>query len=192
MIDEIDAWMTQARDADDREAFARVVEACHHLVRATLLRDTANTDLADELAQETLVRAWHRRAQYRSGTSPRAWLLAIARNQLIEHHRHQDRDRRHLRGLVQHELLRRRDNAAQEEGIGQHTRRIAVLRHYLQGIDPEHRELLDLVYARGLTTEAAAEALGLKPPACRQRLSRLLRMLRERLGSSLASEGAGP
>jgi RNA polymerase sigma-70 factor (ECF subfamily) len=103
---DLDAWMTAARDADDQEAFAHVVEACHHMVRATVLRDTANAELADEIAQEALVRAWERRQQYRPGSSPRAWLLAIARSQVMDYHRRQGRDRRHLRDLVQHELLR--------------------------------------------------------------------------------------
>ena len=80
MSDDLDVWMSQARDQGDQEAFARVVEDCHHLLRATLLRDTADPDLADELAQDAFARAWQKREQYRSGTSPRAWLLAIARS----------------------------------------------------------------------------------------------------------------
>src|SRR4051812_3961022 len=106
MSDDLDQWMTRARDQGDKDAFAMVVDSCHHLIRATMLRETADPELADELAQESLSRAWAKREQYHPGPSPRAWLITIARSQLMEYHRRQDRDRRHLRELVRQELLR--------------------------------------------------------------------------------------
>lgn len=173
--DDLDNWMSAARDQDDSEAFARVVESCHHLVRATVLRETANAELADEIAQEVLVRAWTKRSQYRSGTSPRAWLLAIARTQVIEHYRRHDRNRRHLGELVRQELMRHRDD--DDDPLAE--ARLNALQACLGEASDKNRELLDLVHRDGLSTEDAAEILGIKAPACRQRLSRLQRSLRE-------------
>lgn len=172
--EEIDAWMTAAQANNDQDAFALVVEHCHHLIRATMLRETADPDLADELAQEALARAWMKREQYRPGTSPRAWMMSIARSQLMEHHRRADRDRRHLRELVRQELLRHapRDDGRENQG------RLVALKACLEEIAPEHRQLLDLVHHQGMTSEDAAEILGIKAPACRQRLSRLQRALK--------------
>jgi RNA polymerase sigma-70 factor (ECF subfamily) len=181
--DELDAWMTKARDEGDRDAFARLVESCHHLLRASLLRDTADPELADELAQETLVRAWDKRHQYRPGTSPRSWLLTIARSQLMEYHRREERSRRHLKQLVREELLRKSDARDRDDD---RAGRLAAIRECLSGFDPRHRELLDLVHAKGLTTEGAAEILGIRPPACRQRLSRIQRALRKCAEKKLA------
>jgi RNA polymerase sigma-70 factor (ECF subfamily) len=166
--------MTQAKESSDKEAFALVVEACHHLIRATMLRETADPELADELAQEALSRAWAKRDQYHPGTSPRAWLIAIARSQLMEFHRRQDRDRRHLRELVRQELLRHQpaDESDQAERLG-------ALRACLAEIGDEHRRLFEMVHGEGFSSEAAAEALGIRPDACRQRLSRLQRKLKE-------------
>ena len=175
MADDLDEWMTAARDQGDQQAFAMVVEKCHHLIRATLLRETAEPELADEIAQEALTRAWAKREQYRPGTSPRAWLLTIARSQLMEHHRRQDRDRRHLRELVRQELLRQAPQENDNEQVG----RLNALKACLSEIGDDHRQLIDLVHNQGLTSDAAAEILGIKAPACRQRLSRLQRMLRE-------------
>ncbi len=174
MSDDLDAWMTAARDQGDQESYAMVVENCQHLIRATLLRETADPELADEIAQEALARAWAKREQYRPGTSPRAWLLSIARSQLMEHHRRQDRDRRHLRELVRQELLRHAPNPAGKEN---HVRLIA-LKACVEELGDEHRQLLDLVHNQGMTSDAAAEILSIKPPACRQRLSRLQRALK--------------
>lgn len=185
MADDLDQWMTLARERADQDAFAQVVERCHHLVRATMLRDTADPELADELAQEAFARAWTKREQYRPGTSPRAWLLAIARSQLMEHHRRADRDRRHLRELVRQELLRH--EPAEDNGDAQ--RRLAALQECLAEVPDEQRQLLDLVHSQGLTSDAAAELLGIKGPACRQRLSRLQRALRTCAEKRLAEAG---
>ena len=177
MADDLDAWMTRARDTGDQEAFAQVVESCHHLLRSTLLRDTGDPDLADEIAQDAFARAWTKREQYRSGTSPRAWLLTIARSQLMDHHRRQDRDRRHLKDLVRQELLRHLpelEEVPAEDGV-----RLTALKECLSQLGEDHRQLIDLVHGQGLTSEGAADELGIKPEACRQRLSRLQRRLRE-------------
>lgn len=187
MTDELDQWMTAARDADDQQAFARVVEACHHLLRSTILRETADAELADEIAQEAMVRAWTKRAQYRPGTSPRAWMLAIARRQLIEHHRRRGRDRRHLTELVRHELLRHQSTTP-EDHLNQ--ARQAALNQCIQELSDNQRELIDLVHGQGLTTEDAADILGIKPAACRQRLSRLQRSLRTAAEAKLAESDA--
>jgi len=172
--DELDQWMTLARDNADQDAYAQVVEHCHHLIRSTMLRETADPELADELAQDALARAWAKREQYRSGTSPRAWLLTIARSQLMEHHRRQDRDRRHLRDLVRTELLRH-----QPQESADFRERLAALRACMEEIGAEHARLFEMVHAQGLSSEAAAEEMGIKPDACRLRLSRLQRRLKE-------------
>ena len=83
----LDGLMTRAGQQDDQAAFAQLIEATHHLVRASILRQVGHIELADEIAQEVMVRAWQSRAQYRPGTNPRAWLLAIARSQVMNLHR---------------------------------------------------------------------------------------------------------
>lgn len=173
--DELDRLMSAARERDDQDAFARVVEQCHHLIRAVALKELADSELADEIAQEVLVRAWAKRQQYRPGTSPRAWMLAITRSQVMEHYRRQDRNRRHLKDLVRQELLRHR----QDEDDGLHQERLDALQQCLTEVGEQHKELLDLIHAKGLSTDDAAEVLGIKAPACRQRLSRIQRTLRK-------------
>jgi len=191
--EELDVLMTAARERDDKEAFAQVVASCHHTIRAAILREAADPDLADEIAQEALVRAWDRRRQYRPGTSPRAWLLAIARSQLVEYHRKESRDRRHLRQLIREELLRRARELPEAESVLESASlRLEALKACLAELGPEQRELLDLVHGKGLTTEAAAEVLGIQPPACRQRLSRLQRALRQCAESRMARMAGGP
>lgn len=171
--DDLDALMTAARDGD-AEAFAQVIERTQHVLRAALLRETADAELADELAQEALARGWAKREQYRPGTSPRAWLIAIGRNQVIEHFRRIDRDRRHLHDLVRSELLRHRPG---DDGTSR-GELLAALRQCLDGLAHEHRQLIELVHAQGLSSDDAGAQLGIRADACRQRLSRITRRLR--------------
>ena len=56
--------------------------------------------------------------------------------------------------------------------------RLEALDVCLANIDEGQRELLDLVHGQGMTTDVAAEVLGIKAPACRKRLSRLQQALR--------------
>lgn len=183
---DLDQLMQAARDTHDRDAYVQVVEACQHILRAVALRDTANPELADEIAQEALVRGWERRHQYRSGTSPKAWLLAMVRSLIIDRHRRQDRDRRHLPDLIRGELLRHKD-CVDDDQLRED--RLAALATCLDSVAPEHRELLDLVHRDGLSTDDAAELLGLTGAACRQRLSRLQRALRTCIEQRLQGEG---
>jgi RNA polymerase sigma-70 factor, ECF subfamily len=175
--EELDLWMSAARDQGDPESYQQLVQACHHLVRATVLRQTADPDLADEIAQEVFVRGWLKRRQYRPGTNPRAWLMAITRNLVLEFQRQHTRDNRHIRELIRHELLRRSGQfEPAEDSLA--SRRAAALRVCMQKLDDEQRELLDLVHSQGLRTSGAADVLGIQPGTCRQRLSRIQRSLR--------------
>ncbi len=167
--------MTRASLSSDQAAFSQVVEQTHHLIRASVLRLVGHVELADELAQDVMVRAWERRAQYRAGSSPRAWLLAIARSQVMNVHRRAERDRRHVDELIRQELLRHQDLSDSDDLTAA---RLDALRTCLEGVGGTQRELLDLIHGQGLSSDDAAEALGITGPACRQRLSRLQRELR--------------
>lgn len=175
--EELDSWMSAARVRGDPGAYQQVIEACHHLVRATVLRETADPDLADEIAQEVFVRGWFKRNQYRPGTSPRAWLLAITRNLILEFQRRQARDNRHIRDLIRHELLRRSGQFS-EGADSLATRRAEALQTCVRELTDEQREILELVHGQGLRTAGAADVLGIQPATCRQRLSRIQRALR--------------
>src|SRR5580658_10715354 len=48
---------------------------------------TGNQETADDLAQETLVKAWQSRASFVPGTNLKAWLFTILRNQFYSDRR---------------------------------------------------------------------------------------------------------
>ena len=61
---------------------------------AMATRLTGRRAEAEDLVQDTLLKAYRSREQYRAGTNPRAWLLAILRNTFLNSHRRRTLERR--------------------------------------------------------------------------------------------------
>jgi len=140
---------------------------------------------AEEAVQDALLRVWRRAATFDPERGAvRAWLLTIAHRCAIDLLRKRAGAPRHLRELVRQELLRQ----APAEPDTDHQRRLLALKACLTEIGEEHRQLIELIHNQGLTREAAAEVLGIKAPACRQRLSRLQRLLRDCAERRIAAE----
>jgi RNA polymerase sigma-70 factor (ECF subfamily) len=61
---------------------------------AVATRLTGTRSEAEDLVQDTLLKAYRSRNQYRTGTNPRAWLLAILRNTFLNGYRRRSLERR--------------------------------------------------------------------------------------------------
>jgi RNA polymerase sigma-70 factor (ECF subfamily) len=61
---------------------------------AVATRLTGSRAGAEDLVQDTLLKAFRSRRQYRAGTNPRAWLLAILRNTFLNGYRRRNLERR--------------------------------------------------------------------------------------------------
>ena len=55
---------------------------------------TGTRSEAEDLVQDTLLKAFRSRQQYRTGTNPRAWLLAILRNTFLNGYRRKNLERK--------------------------------------------------------------------------------------------------
>jgi len=61
---------------------------------AVAQRLTGTRSEAEDLVQDTLLKAFRSRQQYRTGTNPRAWLLAILRNTFLNGYRRKNLERK--------------------------------------------------------------------------------------------------
>ncbi|MDE2184094.1 MAG: sigma-70 family RNA polymerase sigma factor [Alphaproteobacteria bacterium] len=57
------------------------------ILRAFARSLCGHRDLADDLAQETLAKAWQAREKFQPGTNLKAWLFVILRNEFYSNHR---------------------------------------------------------------------------------------------------------
>ncbi len=131
-------------------------------MRAFALSLTRNPASADDLVQDTIVKAWRHFGSFQPGSNLKSWLLAILRNTFIS-------DLRKTR----HEV-RAEDVLPAAYSLPTHDGPLAM-RDFLRAfhsLSHEHREVLSLVFVLGLSYGEAAEALGVLPGTVKSRVSR--------------------
>jgi RNA polymerase sigma-70 factor (ECF subfamily) len=160
--------------SDDRNAFAALVRRHQSAVRAVLRRLCAgDAALADDLSQETFVRAWRGLRGWRGGARFPTWLHRIAVNAWLS----QARKSPPPAAL---------DPGVEEPADGQVEARRDLERAFAF-LRPEERIALSLAYAQDLTHEEAAEAAGWPVGTLKTHLLRGKEKLRQRL---VPQEGA--
>lgn len=82
--DQIQRTLLARAQSGDADAFADLVRPHQAGVYRYLLRSTGHADLADDLAQTTLIRAWRGLLGYREQGRFAAWLYRLARNTLVD------------------------------------------------------------------------------------------------------------
>jgi RNA polymerase sigma-70 factor (ECF subfamily) len=156
---------------DDRAAFGELVRRHQGVVRGYLRRMLRERgDLADDLAQETFLKAHRALAGFRGGATFASWLCAIATNELRGEWRR--RTRRH--------------EFSDDERVEAASTNEAALAHDIESglarLSEAQRASLVLCFEHGLTHEEAAQALGVPLGTLKSHLSRGKARLREWLG----------
>jgi len=160
-------------DAEAAAAFVRRFQRRVYGLAVTMLRDAV---LAEEVAQETFVRAWRHAATYdaRRGRVP-TWLLAIARNLAI------DRARMRSPTPVDPDVIASELDLAHVDSpidVGERDR----LRRAIASLPDEQRRALVLATYAGRTAREIAELDGVPLGTVKTRIRSAMLKLRESLG----------
>jgi RNA polymerase sigma factor (sigma-70 family) len=169
---------TRARTAD--EEFAEAYPALFHASLRLAHRMTRDPGLSEEIAAETLARAYARWGQVRDAASPTAWVQRVTANLVI------DGARRRRVATEAVPLLAADDDLLHIED--QVTLRL-VLVAALATLPRKQREALVLRYLAGVEEPELSRTLGTSPSSARTHVQRGLAALRRRL---TPPEGVSP
>jgi RNA polymerase sigma-70 factor, ECF subfamily len=131
--------------------------------------------LAEDVLQETMLRAWRHCEQFSDEKgSVRGWLLKVAHNIAMDKIR----------------MRRSRPAEVAEDSVGEpmvedHADAVLTtlqIRHALSLLSPGHRAVLEQIYLHGRTTREAAARLGIPEGTAFSRSYYALRILRHELG----------
>ncbi|WP_066482815.1 MULTISPECIES: sigma-70 family RNA polymerase sigma factor [unclassified Sphingomonas] len=125
---------------------------------------SGNRDLADDLVQETLMKAWAARQRFQAGTNMRAWTFIILRNLYLSQMR-RSRFKGEWDDLVADRLLAAPASQDRHVELGDMQRALLLL-------PQAQREALILVGAGGFAYEEAAEICGVAVGTIKSRVAR--------------------
>ena len=151
-----------------------------------LCRMLGNEDDANDLAQETFVRVYQHRANFKTGARFTTWLYTIAANLARNHHRWLVRHpnvsldaESDATGESMGAVLPSSDPAPDSAAVA--TERAAAIRAAVENLPPDMREAIILCEWQDLSSAEAATILDTTPKAVDNRLYRARNLLRDRL-----------
>jgi len=182
-----DAELMARVQAGDEKAFAVLMGRWELPVKRLIARIVFNTRDAADLAQETMVRVWQRREQFREGAAVRPWIFAIAVN--LARNRLRWWRRRPSVSLQEWsedgEIGKGGDGEKERRGDGgdlERKERVAAVGAAVAALPGELREALVLFEYEGLGQAEIAATLGCSVKAVESRVARAKEKLRAALG----------
>ena len=180
-----DAELIRRLQADELDAFEAFFERYRGLIHRTAYGLTGDAGAAEEILQDTFIRAYRHRASLRTDVSPVPWLHRVALN------------------LCYSRLGRRRLNV---EPIGEtttelrepslepaeHAEREELRRSIRSGVaalPPKHQSVVVLYYLHGMSLLETSEALGIALGTVKSRLHYALHALRGHLAAERPEPG---
>jgi RNA polymerase sigma-70 factor, ECF subfamily len=156
------------------KAFADMMVAEMPYLRAFALSLSGSTTVADDLVQETLVKAWSHTESFSLGTNFRAWLVTILRNTYFNQYRKLARE------------VQDSDNTHAEKILvgGEQESRLTMqdVQRALNKLPEDHREILLMIGVTELSYEEAAQVCNIAVGTVKSRLNRARAKLAEHLG----------
>lgn len=176
--DSDEALMQSVRDGD-LQAFQILYERHHRAVFAVALRSLGDRPAAEDVLQETFLRVYTGRREYRPLAAFRSWLFTIARHQVID----QVRKCRAGSPLESDDPLERVSDPTASPLQEVEARELSDrLGRALARLPRARREVVLLSRVAGLGHEEVARVTGQSPAAVRVALHRALRELQALLG----------
>lgn len=181
MTDASEHGIYRAALQGDRDAFEMVIRSTSRSLFAIAYGILQNREEAEDVVQDTFVKAWKSRWRVRDSAKLPAWLSTIAR------HRARDLARKRRPEPLPENF--ESNEMVAFEGAGQKADLDGEVRSALAQLPELHRAAVTLRYFEDLDYGTIEQTLGLTNGALRGILGRALGLMRKRLKPALASIG---
>lgn len=179
-VDPVDDAVLIARSLrGDKDAFGELVERYFSFATRIAYRMTGQPQIAEDLAQESFVKAWLKLSQYRGDSSFRTWLGRIVTNTTLDYLR-RTRDEY----VVDDELFVPTHAGIRPQPLLEGWDLQELVRHAILALPPESRAVVILREYEGLSYRDIAQALDIPMGTVMSRLY----YARERLKTMLEPE----
>ena len=172
----------------DAESFAPLVDKYKQLAFTLSLKITKNREDAEEVAQDSFLKAYRSIESYKGGAAFKTWFFRIVYTTAIS------RVRGKKQNFVSYEDHRLSDQelADCEETVGQFTaeERSTYLHKAMDQLEPEERAILNLYYFEELPVDEVAAIMDLSASNVKVKLFRSRKKLYEQLHGLLKGEFA--
>ena len=152
-------------------------------LRAFAISLSGSVSMADDLVQDTLVKAWAKFDSFEPDTNLRAWLITILRNNFYSIYRKRRKEVQDSDGKYAERLWVRGGQESRLE--------MDDFRRAMDELAPEHREALIMIGVTELSYEEAAAACGVAVGTIKSRVHRARARLAAILGLT-GVEDIGP
>ncbi|MCS3919804.1 RNA polymerase sigma factor [Fervidibacter sacchari] len=164
-----DKWLVQRVLSGDKAAGEQFVVEHYEAIFRFLRNLTGSKEDAEDLTQQTFLRAWEALSSFRGDSSLSTWLHSIA----YREYTHWLRSRREFVPLD--EIVDMPDEQANQN------LEAVLLRWAIYRLDPEHREVFVLHYVQGFSVSEIAKIVGVPAGTVKSRLFFARQKLRELL-----------
>jgi len=157
-----------------RRQFAELVDLHGASLMGMLRRMTRNHDDADEVFQETALRAWKHLRQAPTIRSPRAWLMKIGYHACLDFLSRRTRD-----DPLEAECPDDRHNRPDVEA--ERSEAADRVNAFVMGLPDSVRDVVLLHYSGGLSLRETAATIGVPIGTAKSRLNQALALLRKKM-----------
>jgi RNA polymerase sigma-70 factor, ECF subfamily len=175
--------------AGDLDAFAQVYDRYERQVFRYAYHILGNRDDADDIKQETFVKAYQAIRSFRSESSLQTWLLKICGNLCRDKIKSWDRRKVTYDSTMREDEMGVSNPDESPQAIVERKELENTIARALKGMPAPQREIIVLHEIEGLSYEEIAAVLGCTRTSIKLRLHRARKSLKERVASLMGNRG---
>lgn len=171
-----DATLIAATAGGETSALRGLYERHSVRVFSYLMRVVGERAVAEELLNEVFLEVWRNAGRFEARSAATTWMLAIAHNKAVSSLR-----RRRETAPIDERVAEIADPAEGPEASAQKADAGRLMRTCLDGLSPDHREVIELAYYQDQSVEQIASILAIPAGTVKTRMFHARRKLGELL-----------